>query len=142
MATYKKTIVAPESKKEEILKIVVDGHDVLPGSNAYERALARVDERKKFISIADQIARDTLYFRNWKFKDSDKMYPTEPKMRTVGKYYPNAWKGPLLVDEPRNEYEIMRAYEKQKFLKSLGYRSIVIEKDSGFWECLEQLGET
>jgi len=95
----------------------------------------------EFVSLAEKIAQDSTVLINWKFKDAAEYYPNHPTMRTVRKYYMYAKGGPLLVDEPRDPKDVFMCFEKQKLLKKLGYRHIVVERDSTIGDLLEQLGE-
>lgn len=97
--------------------------------------------RHSYTALSDEIAQNLYYVRNWKWPKSDEVFPHHPDLRTVDKYYPYAKGGALLVDEPRDKHSIEWAYKKQKFLKSLGFRHIVIEENATLFEILEQLGE-
>lgn len=108
---------------------------------AHRNAMSRAEARQTLITIADQVAGHPQYFRNYKYKDCWKHFPSDPEMQMVDKYYPHAKGGPLLVDEPQTESQMMKAYEKQRILKKAGFRHIVIEKDSILDMCLDQLGE-
>lgn len=110
---------------------------------SHKAALASFDARKRLIAIADQIAESLLWFRNWKWQGSDLFFPLDPDMRLVDKYYPYAKGGPLLVDEPGDEDQAKKSYDKQKVLKKLGYRFIVVEMNPAttLFDALEQLGE-
>lgn len=109
--------------------------------NAHEKRLHNFDRKRSQIALSDQIAETKEYLIRWKWDKGNKHYPNEPEMRTVDKCYQFAKKGMLLVDEPMNEQEANRAYEKQKILKALGYRALVIEQDTKLDEALIQLGE-
>lgn len=144
----KKTIIAPEAKlKHQRVELDTDSSQYLSDQekdakrNSEARALRSHELRQKFVTLADQVAESNLYFRNWKYKEGDQMYPHDPDSRMVTKSYPHAKGGLLFVDEPRNQREMVKSYEKQKVLKKLGYRFIVIEADTTLYDCLEQLGE-
>lgn len=100
----------------------------------------KIDDRKRLIAIADKIANSTIYFINYKIM-SEKLNTWHNDFRFVGKYYPYAKGGPLYVDEPKDEREMIAAYQKQKVLRNLGFRFIVIENDTTYYDALEQLGE-
>ena len=109
----------------------------------HERLIAKVDARHRALAIADQIAESAVWFRNWKYPGADKLYPLDPYMRFVDKYYPYAKGGPLLVDEPATELEYRKSLEKQVVLKRAGFRHIVIRMlpATSLYEAREQLGE-
>jgi len=144
----KRMIVAPQASRslqantlEE--KAVEQSHLDAIETNAHKKALARHEMRKELITISDKVASHNYYTRNWKFPEADKVFPGdwEWDKRVVTKYYPMAEGGALLVDEPISDWDVNRAWEKHKVLRKLGYRHIVIEKDTTVDQCLEQLGE-
>ncbi len=137
-----KKLVAPESKK----KIVdLEEKESMPDlmTPAHRNALRKWDEKQEFLYPLERITQSKLCFRKEKFPGADDVYP-EPHQalyRFVSKFYPNAVGGPLYVDEPQNELEIHRAYERQKVMKKLKLRYLIVEKDSTYDMLLEQLGE-
>lgn len=112
-------------------------------SPSHQRKINRMVERGKFITIAEEIAKHTFYYRNFKYKGADQLFPHpfDVDQRIVTKCFPLAQKGPLLVSEPTTTLEIKKAYELQKVLRSKGMRHIVIESDTSVYDALEQLGE-
>lgn len=142
----KKTIIAPEASIGEQRVDMEDGEVQTESqkdetSPAHEKALRRVGSRQEFVTLSDQLAEHPLYHRNYKYPNGWKYFPQNSEMHQVTKYYPLAKGGPLLVDEPRTENEMVLAYEKQKVLKKSGLRHIVVEKDSTMEDLWEQLGE-
>lgn len=109
-------------------------------SNNEARLLAYYDKRHRFVATSDQLAESNDYIRNWKWPCSDELFPNDPDMRLVDKYYVNAKGGPLLVDEPRGKQAVDLAYKKQKVLKARGFRHVVIEEQAVFIDLLEQIG--
>jgi len=140
----KKTIVAPESKQQKVTE-VGEGIQVTRDtmSAAHRRALQKYESKQEFIYPVERIAGHKLFIRNTKFPGADSAYPEVQYAlyRFVDKFYPYALGGPLYVDEPKNEQESYRAYEKHKVMLKLGLRHIVVEKDSTYEHLLEQLGE-
>lgn len=144
----KRTIVAPEGKTKRI-DLAESATDAETPSEfqsmaSHRRALARHDSKKQFTSIVEELVNDTSgLVLNVKFPGADEQYPDyqQALFRFVSKVYPNALGGPLYVDTPRNENEIYRAYERQKVMKQLGHRHIIVERDSTLEHLLEQLGE-
>src|SRR5271166_6551822 len=127
----KRTIVAPESEKKPLTEFSVGeihSHPLDDDTPSHKRAILKAELRQKFITLADQVAESTTYFRSYKYKGADKAYPysLHALQRFTTKCYPYAKGGLLLVDEPRNEREEKLAFEKQKTLKALGFRHIVI----------------
>jgi hypothetical protein len=140
----KRTIIAPESKKQRMAEIYPDSEPKETETAAHRRALQKYEEKQQFLYPVERIAQDKLVIRKTKFPGADEAYPdvTQSLFRFVDKFYPHAKGGPLWVDEPRNEKEIYRAYERHKVMKKLGLRHLVVEKDSTYEHLLEQLGES
>lgn len=157
-------IIAPQAAAE--LKNTSIGDGVLPTPQddnppAHRAALKSVERRQDrnpehFSSLSDRVAGEKLYIRNWAWPGGMREFPesVDAPMRFVTKYYPYTEAGkPLCVEEPRNERQMLQAYEKQKLLKKMGFRCIVIEsgivnpdtgkvlKETCLADCLEQLGE-
>lgn len=147
----KRTIVAPESTKRPLSEFSVGeihSHPLDQDTPEHKRAILKAELRQKFITLADQVAEHVLYFRNYKYKGADKAYPDSlhALQRFTTKCYPYAKGGLLLVDEPKNAREEKLAFEKQKVLKELGFRHIVISeydatKQVTLHDLMEQLGE-
>lgn len=145
----KRTVVAPESEKLPLSSFSVgDAPQKDQDPPEHKKALLRSEQRKVLITLADQVAQDTFYFRNYKYKGADKAYPDSlhALQRFTTKCYPYAKEGLLLVDEPRNPREEKLAFEKQKVLKALGFRHVVIAeydamKQVTLYDLMEQLGE-
>jgi hypothetical protein len=112
-------------------------------SPKHQALIAKIDERKRLIAIADKIAEHTFYYRNWKWPDADQHFPNHVDLRFVDKCYPYAKGGMLLVDEPRDSVDADQSYMKQKLLKKLGIRHIVLEDNPAttLYDALEQLGD-
>lgn len=158
MARAKRVLIAPEAKSQKRITTLDPDTQTDPKDHntpATRRALASVDRRQKFVTLSDQIAKEVLFFRNYKWPGANRAYPDDIDcdMRFVTKYYPHTDGGkPLYVDEPMTEREMVKAYEKQKVLKKLGMRHLVIDPThldsegksipgSTLSDCLEQLGE-
>src|SRR6266404_3352595 len=111
----KKTIVAPESNKHKQVEIHENmERTVEPAS--HRRALEKFETKQQWLYPIERIAQDKLVILKVKFPGADEAYPnvTEALFRFVTRVYPNAKGGPLYVDEPVNEKEVYRAYERHK----------------------------
>ena len=82
--------------------------------------------KKAFVGIAEQIAEDDHHQLNWYYPEYKEVFPRDKKCQYVGKMYPHAKGGKLLVDEPRFEHEMAHCRLKQRELKKLGYRYLII----------------
>lgn len=161
----KRRLVAPQASKAENRSLELDESSPQPPesdeSTTHKRRLQRVTDRQELVSLADRLARESLFTRNYKWDVGNQNFPEDidAHKRFVTRYYPytrdidGKARGPLLVDEPRNEYEVRESYEKQKALKKKGLRFVVIEPDrldpetgkliegSKLEDCLQQLGD-
>lgn len=127
--------------------------DVNPEDTAAHKAkIAKTDLRNgakgHFASMAERVAKSPIYHLNYKIPHAEKHYPIDIESRFVSKFFPYAQGGPLYVDEPLTENQMIKAYDKQKLLKGMGLRSIVIlnpdkfkDLETAYSDCLEQLGE-
>lgn len=132
MARAQRKIIAPEASVENrVVSLEAKDDDERQrdvDTPEHRRALARADERKTFISLADQVARDTLFFGKYKWPGAHQAYPDDPDamMRFVTRYYPHAEGGALYVDMPRSVRQVDRCEEKRKVMKKLRLRYVVI----------------
>lgn len=95
----------------------------------------------KFLGVAAQLAKSTVYCGNWKFKNAEKHFPHAPLMRTVDKYFPYANGGPLFVDQPVTEQDETACQKKAKAMKQEGQRYVYITKDMNLEDALVQMKE-
>lgn len=116
--------------------------DIIPPDQeaVQNERLAKLEARREMVGLCDKIAESNVYFRNWKWPGCMELYPNDPGMRMIDKYYPYAKGGPLLVDEPTFKDEVEKCYTKQKVLKQRGHRYVIIETDTDLVMALEQLG--
>lgn len=102
---------------------------------------------KDFQTVCEQVAKSSVFFKNWYVPEIREKYQNFDKMKRIDKAFPYAQivEGKstelLLVDEPKTESDIEICAYKAKILKELGYRYIFLEKDSTLYDALEQLGE-
>lgn len=106
-----------------------------------KQKLESYERRWKFIDIASQVAENNFYIMNWKWPGSDRLVPPHVSIdfKMISKYFPYAKGGPLLVDEPRFPDQVKLCFEKQRLLKHLKMRYVVIEIDSTYFDVLAQL---
>lgn len=112
--------------------------------NWHQRALDKLDKKqsKEFETVSDNAAGSKNFTRNFKVKQLEDQFPHNAKLRSVSKHYANAVGGPLYVDEVSNELSKMECLTKQKSMKRLGLRHIVLEENTTLYEAMDQLGET
>lgn len=95
---------------------------------------------QSFLSLAEKVAKSTIYCRNWYSPSLQKTHPLDDRVKRFDKYFPYADGGALLVDEPMTPVDLAKCYAKRELLPK-GTRYIVIEEDATLYELLEQLGE-
>ena len=140
----KRTITAPEAKHtKQILIDSEESREITTDklTSAHRKALQRYESKKEFLYPVERIAQDHVCIMNVKFPGADEAYP-EPQnalFRFVSKLFPNAKGGPLYVDQPKNDREVYRAYERHKVMAKLNLRHIISEKDSSYEDLLGQL---
>lgn len=142
-----KTIVAPESKKSRRVDVHAlteeQEQSIRDNVSSHKRALQKYEAKQEFIYPIERITQDKTVIRNVKFPGADEAYPHahQALMRFCTSFYPNAKGGPIYVDEPKNDQEIHRAYERHKVMMKNKIRHLIVEKDTTYEHLLEQLGE-
>lgn len=139
-------IIAPEASKlkEQVLaESSPQDVDTSVAIAKHRRNLAKFETKEQLLYPVEKIAQDKLLIMNIKYPGADEDFPfiQDVLMRFVTKVYPNAKGGALYVDEPRNETQSWRAWERHKKMKVRGLRHLVVEQDTEYFSLLEQLGE-
>lgn len=95
--------------------------------------IQKIEARKDLRSRAERLAGDRICVLNWRFPEAANVFPTEPWMRTVSKYFRDASGGPLMVDEPELPHQVERCKRKLPILRELGkkhgFRYVVLWPD-------------
>ncbi len=86
-------------------------------------------------NLAEQISGTQYYIRNWKWSGAVEDFPNEPWMRCVDKFFPRAGVGPLAIDEPVMESEMVACERKAKALKKRGIRYLVLKEGMTLQQC-------
>jgi hypothetical protein len=100
----------------------------------------QLDPKATEEDIVEQITKSKITFKNWKYPDAEKLFPNQPIMRTVDKYYPMAEGGPLFMDEPMYEDDLQICQKKAEFLKKNGHRYVYLTKTTTIHDVAQQLG--
>lgn len=130
---YNRTIRQTEEKPRGTFD---NPHSKDDDSREHKAAVARFDarrekrERQEFDHFADKLAKSDHYFVNWQIPDGRKLFPNDPDMRAVTRYYPLSQVGILLIDVFHDAQSEKKCLEKQKVLRSLGYKIVVVKEDS------------
>ena len=139
MAKANKIRVIRRSKKEPKFDEEIDDE-----VDAKSRKILRVaDARKELKDVASRVAGHNLHHADWVYEKCHRLFPHDPEMRMVSRYYPYAVNGPLYVDEVdgNDKREVMRAKEKLEVLKDAGYRYCWITDSMTVTDVFAQLGE-
>jgi hypothetical protein len=103
--------------------------------------LDRAKPVQRFTSVAEKVARSSIYTTNWYYPGSQKDFPYHERLKRIDRYFPYAEGGPLLVDEPMDEAELALCERKRPKLKERGFRYVILGLGSTFEDALFQLGE-
>jgi hypothetical protein len=99
------------------------------------------ERHNRFTTIAEKLANDKFFYLNWYVPGLQDKYLWQPRLWTVGKYFPHAEGGPLLVDEPTFHWQIEECRTKAEHIKALGFRYIMITPDMDFAVALSLLND-
>lgn len=77
-------------------------------------------------SMAEKIAKDKLYYRNYYYPGGKGAFPEFPVLQTVDKFFPYAEGGPLFVDEVSRTTDTKLIEKKTEVMRSLGHRYVAI----------------
>ncbi len=91
--------------------------------------------------IYENITKTKHCIKNYRFPDADLLYPSNPELRSVGKFYPMSEGGPLYIDEPMYDEEIKECEKKRAHFKERKLRYLVVKFDTDMISAMEQLGE-
>jgi hypothetical protein len=101
-------------------------------------------------TVLDEVAQSRWYYRGYCMPELKAALPREPKVWIVDRYYPIAKGGPLYVEEvathkgeesryQTNQTDAADAERKQKILKGMGKRVLIVNPDMTKEEILSQL---
>lgn len=103
----------------------------------------------EYKTLPEQIAKSKVFVKNWYIPEFREKYAQHDRMKRCDFMFPYArlkaasdHKQPLLIDIPKNEYELEVCLLKAKQMKKLGYKYCYLEEDSSLFDALSQLGET
>jgi len=101
---------------------------------------------QQFKTMAEQIAKSTIFHRNWYVPELREKFKYIDRMKRIDKVFPYAKLSQgretmLLVDEPKTPQDIEICAQKAKHLKELGYAYVYLERDTTLYDALSTLGE-
>lgn len=80
----------------------------------------------QFLSLAEKIANDQLYYRNYYYPGGRESFPEHKQLQCVDKYFPYAEGGPLFIDEVSRTDDVKMIEAKEKRMQTLGHRYVAI----------------
>lgn len=146
----KRTIHAPQASKianksTELLMEMENHQEINEKISAHKRNLQKYESKKEFLYPLERVVGHAQNHceRNVKYPGADEDYPhvQDALSRFCTKVYPAAKGGPLYVDEPMHEKQMVRAYDRHEKMKKRKIRHIVVEPNSTYHDLMEQLGE-
>ena len=90
-------------------------------------------------SLADKLANDTFFHKNYMYFGGEKQFPNAREMHYVERYYPHAEGGPLAVDYATDRDDINTMMLKKPILAERGVRYVCIKYGMSEAEVMEQL---
>lgn len=118
---------------------MVDNYDNLPMKEKYKTRIALMQSPKNLSSMTDIVAKDFLSYRGYLVRELKEVFFMKAHMWHVDKYYPEAFCGPLLIDEPRTKQELADCLLKKEALKKLGKKYLIIETGTTIEQVAEAL---
>lgn len=101
---------------------------------------------QKFKTLAEQIAKSTIFHRNWYVPELRERFKFLDRMKRVDLVFPYAklkdGQPPVMlcVDEPKTPIDVEICAKKAKVMKELGYFYVYLERDTTLFDALENLG--
>jgi hypothetical protein len=101
---------------------------------------------QKFKTLAEQIAKSSIFHKNWYVPELREKYKYMDRMKRIDKVFPYARLTEektvmLCVDEPVTPVDVEVCELKTKHMRELGYAYVYLEKDTTLYDALTQLGE-
>lgn len=81
--------------------------------------------KDRFRSKGERVAQSDIFTKNWYYPGSAIAFPHDLNLRKVDQYFPYAKGGPLLIDFPENEAEVMMCRKKEPILLAKGFRYLI-----------------
>lgn len=105
-----------------------------------EDIVKRVLARRNFKSLAERVAGDSLFYKNYYYPGGRSFFTQQQnELLTVDKYFPYAEGGALYIDEPMFEYEERDCEKKAQAMKVLGLRYLIIKRNMNELDCIEAI---
>lgn len=90
-------------------------------------------------SLAEKIAQSGLYKKGHFVPILKEAFPSNNVMWHIDRFFPYAEGGPIFIDEPTREPDILESKLKQKLLRQNGFRVVVLTPGITFDEAMLQL---
>lgn len=92
------------------------------------------------LTLMDEIAKSKYIIRNVTYPQARELFPHQPQHQTVGRFFPIAEGGALYVDDCLDVEDVPACELKRKHFKKLGFRYLVLKKDTDIMDAANQLG--
>ena len=103
-----------------------------------QKSIAKKASRR-FSNLADMIAEDDFYMKNFPIPKGKEMFPAEFRMQYSDLFYPYSPGGPLYVDTPKTTFDIVLCEKKLPVMKAKGLRYTFIKTGEGEMEVRQRL---
>ena len=103
-------------------------------SNGIQPAKLSIDEIREHISDVP------MSFKNYPFPGAKELFPPQPQLHTVDRYYPLGKYGPTFLDEPMFPEDEKLCEQKAAPLRKMGVKYIVLTKETDLFSAMSQLG--
>lgn len=135
-------------RKNSVVQVLPPKEFTLSDSDAESlKQRERARPVQGFKTLPEQLAKSTVYHKNWYVPELRDRFKYFDRMRRVDLVFPYArlTEGTecvmLLIDTPETPDEVKACELKRAMLSDLGYRYCYLEPDSTLFDALNQLGE-
>jgi len=107
-----------------------------------EAKVSQFPQTKQLTSPVERVSGSSVVMRNWYIKELQQKFTSRVKHWTVEEYYPYAVGGPMIFERPiKGSEDHAMCIEKQKHLRTLGYRYAIVQDMKNVDEQLQNLAE-
>lgn len=94
------------------------------------------------ITPVERVSGSNVVMKNYFLKELQKKFDSRVKHWTVEEFYPYAVGGPMIFERPlKGSEDWAMCLEKQKFLRTLGYRYAIVRECANVDEQIQDLAE-
>lgn len=96
---------------------------------------------QNFRSLAERVAGHRLYQKGIFLQFLKDAFPSEKHMWCVDRYFPYSIHGPLYVDEPVKDFQVLECERKKAVLAKHGLRLVILGPMATAQQAMEQISE-